>query len=396
VNGGASETTDYIGRLLEKVTTGGVSDFRHYIFAGNRPVAVYSRKSSGTNGITYLLLDHQGSIETLASSTGTTVANESFTVFGSRRNAATWTGAPSDRATLDGVTRQGYTFQTVLGSIGLNHMNGRVQDSVTGRFLSADPYITSPTEAQAHNRYSYVLSNPLTLVDPTGFAPEDASPTVVVVGCPWGMIQGKTRTGRVTCTDPRWNTGGYNHTNLFYQPTMEERVLQWIYSRHDRHAALVQLANSGEGGKSPPQTPKLLNTFQSCKNSANSKLFSDSRYIDRVNTMMNASLEYPIVPGNNWGTAEYGFISDAATGQIGPLFTSGLPNGIFPRDFLLPNGAHVPLQRANLPNLVFTHAHPNNKGSRINGGDRASAAYFGWTIVMVNKDFEMDCSDAGK
>jgi hypothetical protein len=46
--------------------------------------------------------------------------------------------------------------------------------------------------------------------------------------------------------------------------------------------------------------------------------------------------------------------------------------------------------------LVFTHAHPNNKGSRINGGDRASAAYFGWTIVMVNKDFEMDCSDAGK
>jgi hypothetical protein len=39
---------------------------------------------------------------------------------------------------MNGVTREGYTFQTVLGSMGLNHMNGRIEDSVTGRFLSPD------------------------------------------------------------------------------------------------------------------------------------------------------------------------------------------------------------------------------------------------------------------
>ena len=49
------------------------------------------------------------------------------------------------------------------------HMNGRVQDAVTGRFLSADPYVPDPSNAQDYNRYSYVNSNPLTYMDPSGF-----------------------------------------------------------------------------------------------------------------------------------------------------------------------------------------------------------------------------------
>jgi RHS repeat-associated protein len=70
---------------------------------------------------------------------------------------------------MDAISRQGYTYQTVLGSIGLNHMNGRVQDAMTGRFISADPYITEPTNTQNYNRYSYVYNNPLTNIDPSGF-----------------------------------------------------------------------------------------------------------------------------------------------------------------------------------------------------------------------------------
>jgi hypothetical protein len=51
----------------------------------------------------------------------------------------------------------------------LNHMNGRVQDAVTGRFLSADPHIPDPGDPQSYNRYSYVINNPLSQTDPTGF-----------------------------------------------------------------------------------------------------------------------------------------------------------------------------------------------------------------------------------
>jgi RHS repeat-associated protein len=60
----------------------------------------------------------------------------------------------------------------VLGALGLNHMNGRVQDAVSGRFLSADPHVFQPLDSQGYNRYSYVFNNPLTFIDPSGFRTE--------------------------------------------------------------------------------------------------------------------------------------------------------------------------------------------------------------------------------
>jgi RHS repeat-associated protein len=97
---------------------------------------------------------------------------ESFTAFGNRRSGESWSGAPSsaDQTTINGVSRWGYTGQTVLGvSMGLNHMNGRVQDALTGRFLSPDPNTADPGNTQSWNRYSYVYNNPVTFTDPTGF-----------------------------------------------------------------------------------------------------------------------------------------------------------------------------------------------------------------------------------
>jgi RHS repeat-associated protein len=57
----------------------------------------------------------------------------------------------------------------MLGFGGLIHMNGRVQDSVTGRFLSPDPYVTEPGHTQGYNRYAYVRNNPASFVDPSGY-----------------------------------------------------------------------------------------------------------------------------------------------------------------------------------------------------------------------------------
>jgi RHS repeat-associated protein len=57
----------------------------------------------------------------------------------------------------------------MLDNLGLIHMNGRVYDPLLGRFLSADPHVTRPFDGQGLNRYSYVLNNPLALVDPSGF-----------------------------------------------------------------------------------------------------------------------------------------------------------------------------------------------------------------------------------
>jgi RHS repeat-associated protein len=56
----------------------------------------------------------------------------------------------------------------MLDDVGLIHMNGRLYDPFLGRFCAADPYVQSPKNTQNYNRYTYVLNNPLSLVDPSG------------------------------------------------------------------------------------------------------------------------------------------------------------------------------------------------------------------------------------
>jgi hypothetical protein len=48
-------------------------------------------------------------------------------------------------------------------------MNGRVYDPAVGRFLSVDPMFQAPTNTQSVNPYSYVMNNPLSVVDSTGY-----------------------------------------------------------------------------------------------------------------------------------------------------------------------------------------------------------------------------------
>jgi RHS repeat-associated protein len=123
------------------------------------------------NTLRYIREDHQGSVATILMSDGTTYVKESFTAFGARRSACTWSGPPTNGSLtkINSVSRHGYTWQTALGAMGLNDMNGRIQDAVTGRFLSADPIAQSFVNTQNFNRYSYVNNNPLTYADPSGF-----------------------------------------------------------------------------------------------------------------------------------------------------------------------------------------------------------------------------------
>jgi RHS repeat-associated protein len=152
--------------------------------------------ASALSDSSYLLSDHQAGVASITNSSGAQVIGESFTAFGNRRNPTTWSGpaANSDLTTIAGITREGYTFQTALGLwMGLNHMNGRVQDAVTGRFLSADPHIPHRRNTQSYNRYSYVNNNPLSYIDPSGFdgCPPDAA------GCTYNAVYTSTSTNGV-------------------------------------------------------------------------------------------------------------------------------------------------------------------------------------------------------
>jgi len=62
-----------------------------------------------------------------------------------------------------------FTGHEDLNGVGLIHMNGRVYDPELGRFLSADPNVQFSHDPQSFNRYSYVLNNPLSFTDPSGY-----------------------------------------------------------------------------------------------------------------------------------------------------------------------------------------------------------------------------------
>jgi RHS repeat-associated protein len=114
-----------------------------------------------------LLTDHLGSIDTISDETGSlaTLTRLSYDAFGMRRNL---TAAAS--GVIASVTHKGFTGHEMLDNVELIHMNGRVYDPLTGRFISADPFVQEPLFSQSLNRYSYVANNPLSYVDPSGYS----------------------------------------------------------------------------------------------------------------------------------------------------------------------------------------------------------------------------------
>lgn len=163
-DGATTKTTIYVGGTYEKVSTGSSIVEKHYIFAGGKRIAVVNKPFSGSPTTQYLHADHLGSTDAITDETGAFVERLSFSPFGSRRSS-NWSGA----SIMDNfTTNRGFTGHEHLDGVGLIHMNGRVYDPMLGRFLSADPFVQAPENAQSLNRYSYLLNNPLSGTDPSG------------------------------------------------------------------------------------------------------------------------------------------------------------------------------------------------------------------------------------
>jgi RHS repeat-associated protein len=170
---GLLKTTIYVGGMYEKVNDGAKIEHKHYIASPAGRIAIYTQTidqtpqhlGETTVNTKYLHTDHLGSIDVVTDETGATLCRNSFDAWGTRR-ATDW---GSGAATFCNNVTRGFTGHEMLDDLGLVHMNGRVYDPGLGRFLSADPFVQAPTETQNFNRYSYVVNNPLSLTDPSGF-----------------------------------------------------------------------------------------------------------------------------------------------------------------------------------------------------------------------------------
>lgn len=166
---------DNIGHLLyeKEIKTDGSVEHKHYITAAGGVIALVTQSSAATT-VLYFHSDHLGSTTAMTNEAGAVVERMAYEPFGKRRTPA---GAIDSNGGIAGVTTdRGYTNHEHLDELGLIHMNGRVYDPGTGRFLSADPSVPYPTNIQSYNRYSYARNNPLISIDPSGFCDDNIEP----------------------------------------------------------------------------------------------------------------------------------------------------------------------------------------------------------------------------
>ncbi len=141
--------------------------FRINLTANGKQIGIYVKSLEGTNQekaidrLRYFHKDALGNIDLITDIDGKVVARQHYQAFGKRDQNL------SDDVVIDEVKR-GFTSHEHIDELGLINMNARLYDPQTARFLSADSFIQDSNLTLSHNRYIYVMNNPLKYTDPSG------------------------------------------------------------------------------------------------------------------------------------------------------------------------------------------------------------------------------------
>ena len=175
----AEKVTHYLGSVEYTYQNGQVKIKRHL---GNLIIDIIdheNRRNQWTYH--YLLKDHLDSTHTIVNKQGYHTNRFSFNAWGERRQppmpnigdtiyqeyTSVWAELGPQ---IEATTNRGFTGHEHFDKAGFIHMNGRIYDPTIGRFLQADPVIQDPYNTQSLNRYSYVMNNPLSYTDPSGYS----------------------------------------------------------------------------------------------------------------------------------------------------------------------------------------------------------------------------------
>ena len=154
----------YVSGEYEKVidkSTGNVSE-KSYL---SKNAAV--EKDENGRELRFMHHDRLTSITAITDGAGNIIEERGFDAFGApldaewRSNSGFLNGDFSDR---------GFTSHKHMDEHKVIHMDGRLYDPLLGRFFSVDPIIQDPKNTQSQNAYTYVMNNPLSMIDPTGYS----------------------------------------------------------------------------------------------------------------------------------------------------------------------------------------------------------------------------------
>jgi len=159
-----NELTVYAGGLIdEKFHGNGLVTTTFNIYAEGNIIAQYKINQEYGTKFNYFINDHLGSVEMVRDENGNLVSEQEFDSFGKIKKEFSYTSI-------------GFTGHEHDDEFDLINMKGRMFDPETGRFLTPDPIIKNPLSSQNYNPYSYVVNNPMTYIDPSGFSPCEGKP----------------------------------------------------------------------------------------------------------------------------------------------------------------------------------------------------------------------------
>jgi error-prone DNA polymerase len=117
---------------------------------------------------------------------------------------------------IKGFGEYGFTGQMHADDVRLIHMGGRVYDYQLGRFLSVDPVIGG-LSSQSLNPYSYLMNNPLSGTDPSGYAIEcqDDNNCTLSDVARWGVTKDSNGKAILVATDNKGNMVNVSQINSF-------------------------------------------------------------------------------------------------------------------------------------------------------------------------------------
>jgi RHS repeat-associated protein len=159
-------STISIGGLYEKRVDGGQTTYANFVL-GERGVVAQVEVDSGGVHFKGLVDDHLGSTVLVTDQTGAATSID-FDPWGQHVTYDA-NGVPVGVNMSVPDVRIGFTGHDQDDDLGLINMRGRLYDAHQRRFISPDPFVNDPFDGQSHNRYAYVLNNPLNFIDPSGF-----------------------------------------------------------------------------------------------------------------------------------------------------------------------------------------------------------------------------------
>lgn len=152
---------------------------RHFVFGRDRVVAELAIELDPEGVVAqrsrYLHDDHLGSVDVVTDEQGQVAQRLAFDAWGKPRDPDDWT--VPDEFAADLLVHRGYTGHAGRRDAGLVDMGGRLYDPRIGRMVNADPFVVAPSVAIGWNRFAYVLDDPLSLTDPSGYWPDQVQAT---------------------------------------------------------------------------------------------------------------------------------------------------------------------------------------------------------------------------